>query len=66
MRSRSYHGEIDDFGVFCPELDAVYLIPIEDVPTESSALLRVTPSRNGQEKNVRLAAAYEIARIDVY
>jgi hypothetical protein len=66
IRRRTYDGEIDDFAVFCPELGAVYLIPIEDVPTQSEATLRVDPPRNGQHKHVRLAAQYEIARIDVY
>jgi hypothetical protein len=63
---RDYEGEIDDFAVYCPELGAVYLIPIEDVATRTSAMLRVTPPRNGQFKRIRMAAAYEIARIDVY
>jgi hypothetical protein len=40
---RDYTGEIDDFAVFCPELRAIYLVPIEDVPTHSLAALRVEP-----------------------
>jgi hypothetical protein len=63
---RDYEGQIDDFAVYCPELGSVYLIPIEDVPTKSMGLLRVTPARNGQFKRIRLAAAYEVAKIDVY
>jgi PD-(D/E)XK endonuclease len=63
---RDYTGEIDDFAVFCPELRAVYLVPIEDVPTRSLGALRVDPPRNGQTKNIRLAAIYEVARVDVY
>ena len=65
-RAATTRGEIDDFAVFCPELRAVYLIPIEDVPTRSLAALRVDPPRNGQTKKIRLAAVYEFARIDVY
>jgi hypothetical protein len=63
---RTYEGQIDDFAVFCPELGSVYIIPIEDVPTRSGASLRVERPRNGQAKRIRLAGAYEIARIDVY
>jgi hypothetical protein len=63
---RDYEGQIDDFAVYCPELRAVYLIPIEDVPTRAQGSLRVAPTRNGQAKGVRLAAAYEIARVDLY
>jgi hypothetical protein len=29
---RSYEGEIDLFGVYCPETEDVYLVPIEDCP----------------------------------
>jgi hypothetical protein len=62
---RDYAGQIDEFAVYCPEIGSVYLIPIADVPTRSEGALRVTPPRNGQRRRVRLAAAYEIARIDV-
>jgi hypothetical protein len=44
----------------------IALIPIEDVATRTTAMLRVNPPRNGQFKRIRLAAAYEVARIDVY
>jgi hypothetical protein len=52
---------------------SIYLIPIDDVTTAQRATLRVDPpingqrtTDNGQRKTVRLAAAYEIARIDVF
>ena len=63
---RTYEGEIDEFAVFCPELGAVYLIPIEDVPATKSAILRVDPPRNNQTRRVRMAGAYEIARVELY
>jgi hypothetical protein len=63
---RDYQGEVDDFAVFCPELGSVYLIPIEDIPVRNLGTLRVDPPANGQVKNVRFAATYEIARIDVF
>jgi hypothetical protein len=62
---RSYHGEIEYFGVYCPDNGAVYLIPFEAAPNRSSAALRVDASRNGQTKRIRFAADYEIARIPV-
>jgi hypothetical protein len=65
VRRRDYKDEIDDFAVFCPELGAVYLVPIDDVSARTSALLRIDPPRNGQLINVRFAAPYEIARIEV-
>ena len=66
IRRRHYRGEIDDFAVFCPELGAVYLVPIEDVDVGSGGTLRVDAPRNNQRKGVRFAAPYEIAKIDVY
>lgn len=63
--TRSYHGEIDYFGVYCPDNGAVYLIPFDAAPNRSSAALRVEPSLNGQEKRIRHAADYEIARVPV-
>jgi len=41
------------------------MIPIEDVQTTHHGSLRVTPTLNGQQKGVRLAAAYEIARVEL-
>jgi hypothetical protein len=45
--------------VNCPELGAVYLIPIEDVAAKQRATLRVDRPRYNQHANVRLAAAGE-------
>ena len=63
--TRSYHGEIDYFGVYCPDNGAVYLIPFDAAPNRSSAALRVEPSLNGQETGIRHASDYEIARVPV-
>jgi hypothetical protein len=60
---RTYQGEIDFFGVYCPETNGVYLLPIEDVPGRSQACLRVDPARNQQNKRIRPAARYEIAKV---
>lgn len=62
---RNYVGEIDDFAVYCEQLGAVYIVPVEDVPATGHASLRVAPARNKQTAGVRLAAAYEFARFDV-
>ena len=37
---RRYTNEIDYFGVYCPELDATYLVPIADVPVTKGVLNR--------------------------
>ncbi len=55
----SYVDQADLFGVYCPELDRVYLVPVDDVPMKSAAL-RVTPARNNQAKGIRWARDYEL------
>jgi hypothetical protein len=64
--SRDYHGEIDYFGVYCPETAGVYLIPIGDVPVRRRAALRVEPARNSQQKFIRHARPYEIGRVTIH
>jgi hypothetical protein len=61
----SYHGEIDAFGIYCPETTGVYLVPIEAVPTTSAAHLRVDPPKNNQFDRIRFAANYEVGRIAI-
>ena len=56
---RGYEGEVDFFGVYCPAIDTVYLVPIEDCP-KSRGILRVEPCRNGQAQRVRWARDYEL------
>jgi hypothetical protein len=57
---RPYLGQIDCFGVYCPETAAAYLIPIADAQVRSEGALRVYPARNGQTKRCRPAARYLI------
>jgi len=53
-----YRGQADVFGVYFPDLDKVYLVPVDDVGTKE-ATLRLVPSKNGQLKRVRMASEYE-------
>ncbi len=55
----SYQGQIDLFGVYCPQVEASYLVPVEDVK-KSAASLRVEPPRNSQVKGIRWAATYQL------
>lgn len=63
--SKHYRGQVDYFAVFCPETAGVYLVPIEDLPMETHASLRVDLPRNNQRKRIRMAAGYEIARVAI-
>ena len=47
---RTYEGQIDLFAVYCPETAAVYVVPLCDVATRTSATLRIAAPRNGQRK----------------
>jgi hypothetical protein len=62
---RDYHGEIDHFAVYCPETAGVYLVPIEDVPVRVKGALRVDAPRNCQQRRIRFAETYEIARVEL-
>lgn len=57
---QNYHGQVDAFGVFCPENQKVYIIPIGDLLLVREAKLRLTPPKNSQVKGIRWAAKYEI------
>ena len=61
---RAYIGEIDHFGVFCPETGGVYLIPIEAVQARTTAYLRVQRPRNAQRRRVRFAADFQIGTVE--
>ena len=54
-----YAGQIDAFAVYCPQIERVYLVPIEAVQTTIGARLRLEPAKNGQTWNVRWARDFE-------
>lgn len=56
---KSYKGDAELFGVYCPDNGKTYLIPVEDVG-DSLVSLRLVPPRNNQSKGVRPAEKYEI------
>ena len=57
--AKNYKGQADFFGVYCPALHAVYLVPVEDAAV-TGASLRVQPTKSGQRQGVKLAAAYRL------
>jgi hypothetical protein len=61
LARRDYVGEIEFFGVYCPETGGVYLVPIADAPVRRQGALRIATARNGQARKIRMAATYEIA-----
>lgn len=52
-----YYGDaVDYFGVYCKDLDSVYLVP----SGEAEGTLRVEPTRNNQSEGIRFAEEYKI------
>jgi len=57
----SYRGQIECFGVFCPQNSRTYLVPMGALAaSDSTARLRLRSARNGQRIGVRLADEFEI------
>jgi hypothetical protein len=58
-----YHGQVDAFGIYCPQLGRVYIVPIAEIGSITSEVsLRLAPTRSGQQKGIRYAAAYLIGQ----
>jgi hypothetical protein len=51
---RDYRGEADVIAVYSPELDQVFIVPVDEAPGRVCHL-RLRASRNGQAKGVRWA-----------
>lgn len=58
--TRPYQGSADLFGVYCPDTDRTYLVPVDEHVAEIR--LRVEPARNAQRANIRWAADYELVK----
>jgi hypothetical protein len=56
---KSYVGQVEYFGVYCPDLKKCYLVPVGHAAL-NQCQLRVDPPRNGQKTRIRWAADYEI------
>ena len=60
VRTTYAADEIDAIAVYCAELDACYLVPVEDVRGQTYVHLRLAPAANNQEAAIRYAAQYEL------
>jgi hypothetical protein len=56
---RSYRGERELFGVYCPDNGKCYLVPVEKVGP-NQGFLRVIPPWNSQKTRIYWAEDYEI------
>jgi hypothetical protein len=55
----AYRGQVDVFALYSPDLDRVYLLPVDECPG-AEVRLRLAPARNGQRARSRLASDYEL------
>jgi hypothetical protein len=58
-RRHDYRGQADFFGIYCPETEAAYLVPVEEVGRVMGSL-RVDVPRNNQSRKIRWAVDYEL------
>ena len=58
----SYYGEADLFGVYCPENQEVYLVPVDEIGKRRGSL-RVAATRNSQERRIRWAEPYKLPAV---
>lgn len=58
---RSYLGLADIFGIYFPQNDNVYLVPVHEIVSVKGSL-RLEPTRNNQRRGVRFAADYQMDR----
>jgi hypothetical protein len=56
---KHYRGEIELFGVYCPQTDKVYLVSVDEAG-RAEGVLRIEPPRNGQKALVKYAKDYEV------
>lgn len=56
----NYRGQVDYFGVWCPDLpENAYLVPVDAVGT-TEGILRIEPAKNNQSSRVRWADEFRI------
>lgn len=59
QRARTYHGEVDAFVVYAPELEKFYWVPIAKLPNRREVHLRIAPAKNGQTRYIKKAKDFE-------
>lgn len=60
QKAVSYKGQIDLFGVYCPETDECFLVSIFDTKAERLCSLRIDPAKNNQETGILWAKNFRM------
>ena len=58
---RHYRDRADVLAVYCPTVDQVYVVPVEDAAGYVTSL-RLRPSRNNQVRGIRMAEDHTVER----
>src|SRR5688572_13215314 len=53
----TYRGRADVIAVEVPELNRIFIVPVDDCPV-SRGYLRLDPTRNNQKRGIRIATDY--------
>ena len=56
---KDYRGQADLFGIYCPENEKTYLVPVDVVGT-TNGRMRIDPPKNGQVAGTRQAVDFEL------
>lgn len=56
-------AEIDALGVYCPDLDECFLVPIETFEGQGFLYLRLAPTLNNQRVGCRMANQYRLGAV---
>jgi PD-(D/E)XK endonuclease len=56
---RDYRGQVEYFGVYCPQINRAFLVPV-DIVGKTEGKLRLVETKNNQSKNVHWAEDYAI------
>jgi hypothetical protein len=56
-------SEVDGIAAYCPELDACFYVPIDDIAGKAVTHLRLSPTRNGQRAGVTMADDHRLGAV---
>jgi len=57
---RNYIGDAEIFAVYVPDIEKVYMVPVEMTSHASKGYLRLAPTKNNQKKNIVWASDFEL------
>jgi PD-(D/E)XK endonuclease len=63
IRSTYAAHEVDGIAAYCPEADACFYIPIEEIAGKAATHLRLLPTRNRQQAGVTMADRYQLGAV---